>query len=97
MKKLILILLTFFVANINAQVAKSRYIKVDEGKNKQVYEAIKEKLKNSINQLKNLRITHFTLRQEIVQDNYSELELNKIWQGLMLKEIQKSIKCGTKR
>ena len=43
MKKLILILLAFFGANINAQVAKSRYIKVDEGKNKQVYEAIKAK------------------------------------------------------
>ena len=43
MKKLILILLAFFGTNINAQVAKSRYIKVDEGKNKQVYEAIKAK------------------------------------------------------
>ena len=53
-----------FVANINAQVTKSRYIKVDEGKNKQVYEAIKAKIKNSINQLKNLLITHFTLRRK---------------------------------
>ena len=43
MKKLILILFIFLVANVNAQVAKSRYIKVDEGKNAQVYEAIKAK------------------------------------------------------
>ena len=33
----------FLGVNLNSQVAKSRYIKVDEGKNAQVYEAIKAK------------------------------------------------------
>ena len=43
MKKLILVLFVFAGANLSAQVAKSRYIKVDEDKGKQVYEAIKAK------------------------------------------------------
>ena len=43
MKKLILVLLAFAGANLSAQVAKSRYIKVDEDKGEQVYEAIKAK------------------------------------------------------
>ena len=43
MKKLILVLFAFATANLTAQVAKSRYIKVDEGKEEQVYEAIKAK------------------------------------------------------
>ena len=43
MKKLILVLFAFATANLTAQVAKSRYIKVDEGKEEQVYEAMKAK------------------------------------------------------
>lgn len=43
MKKLILVALVFVMTNLTAQVAKSRYIKVDEGKNEVVYEAIKAK------------------------------------------------------
>ncbi len=43
MKKLILVLLVFAGANLSAQVAKSRYIKVDDDKGEQVYEAIKAK------------------------------------------------------
>ena len=43
MKKLILALFVFAGANLSAQVAKSRYIKVDDGKGEQVYEAIKAK------------------------------------------------------
>ena len=38
MKKLILVLLVFAGANLSAQVAKSRYIKVDDDKGEQVYE-----------------------------------------------------------
>ncbi len=43
MKNIILLLFVFMGFNLNAQVAKSRYIKVDDGKNAQVYEAIKAK------------------------------------------------------
>ena len=43
MKKLIFLLFVFAGANLSAQVAKSRYIKVDEDKSEQVYEAMKAK------------------------------------------------------
>ena len=44
MKNIILLLFVFMGFNLNAQVAKFRYIKVDDGKNAQVYDAIKAKI-----------------------------------------------------
>ena len=43
MRNLIVICLIFLGVNLSAQVAKSRYIKVDEDKGEQVYEAMKAK------------------------------------------------------
>ena len=43
MKNIILLLFVFMGFNLNSQVAKFLYTKVDDGKNAQVYDAIKVK------------------------------------------------------
>ena len=96
MKKLIFVLFVFAGANLSAQVAKSRYIKVDEDKGEQVYEAIKAKTQK-YNQSAE-KGAHYTFYIE-TGPRAGQLFRARIEQDMAAFDedgSQKSIKCGTK-